>query len=317
MGRPIKKKFFGNTNTGSGSTGADNGIGGEGVDSINWSTLGAFIGNAAVAPITMPNLPAPSLPGGVQATWTMQFEVESVTTGAGKTDLAVGDTFTVASIPGMIAKVTDVSGANAVFSVTTTGASRGDALDLADIPKDTQGITLTQSGGTGTAGTFLTDIAFRVKSSTVTITEAGSGYLGTETFAFTKPGTTGGTVPAGTIVLTTTQQNAIAGVAYVPGGSNAVAYDIVKQEASHRYLVTTSEGTGQCKLVADSPSEGEMTIVATDSLGSTYYVTKLTARRALLTRKADGGSGYEYASGDVAGWTLDSADTGIVSIANN
>ena len=313
MGRPIKKKYFGNLNTATGSL-ADDGIGGEGIAGISWSTLGSFMGNGAVAPITVPSLPAPTLPGGVQATWSVLFDVESVTTGAGKTDLAVGDTFTWAVVPGLIAKVTDLSGANAIFSVTTTGASRGTPLAVGSLPQDSQTITMTQSGGTGTAGTFVVDVLFRIASAT--IVESGSGYTGAETFTFTKPVSTVGTVPAGTITLTTTQQNAIAGVAYVTGGSSAVAYDIVKQEASHRYLVTTSEGTSQCKLVADSPSEGEMTIVATDSLGSTYYVTKLTARRALLTRKADGGSGYEYASGAVAGWTLDSPDTGIVSIAN-
>ena len=131
MARPLNKKFFGNRNIGSTSVTTDDSIGGQGIASINWSTLGAFQGNSNVQVLTaLTALPLPTIPTGVRATYTAQFEVESVFTGSGKTNLAVGDTFGVASIPGMIAKVTDTSGANAVFSVTTTGAARGDALAL-------------------------------------------------------------------------------------------------------------------------------------------------------------------------------------------
>jgi hypothetical protein len=148
----------------------------------------------------------------------------------------------------------------------------------------------------------------------------GSSVTGT--FNFTDNTTTnvtfsdqGATFVAAT-ALTASQQNAINGVAYIPGGSSAVVYDIIKQEASRRYLVKTAQGYGQCKLVAAAPGAGEMNIIATDTLGSTYYVTKLTARRAVLTRQTDGGSGYEFATGAVSGWTINAASTGIVSIAN-
>jgi hypothetical protein len=323
MGRPLNKKYFGNRNIGSTGTGDNYGIGGEGIASISWSTLGAFQGNSNVAVLTFPALPAPTLPSGVQATWTAQYEVESVFTGSGKTDLAVGDTFGVTSIPGMIAKVTDVSGDNAVFSVTTTGASRGDALALADIPKDTVGITLTQIAGDGTAGTFLCDVTFRVKESTVTITEKGSGYTGAETFTFTKPGTTSGDVPAGTIVLTTdsgsagsstNQENAIVVTAFIPaanGGSSAVTGDIVKQTNDKRYKVKTAQGTGICQLVTDGVANaaGEMSIKATDSDGGNYLVAKLTSRKAVLVPAALGGSaGEQFASGTSVPWTFGNAE---------
>ena len=112
MGRPLNKKYFGNRNIGTGGDQvsgnasnsqnySDDRIGGEGIASISWSTLGQFMGNDDVQVLTeVPALPAPTLPGGVQATWSVLFEVESVTTGAGKTDLAVGDTFGIASVPG-------------------------------------------------------------------------------------------------------------------------------------------------------------------------------------------------------------------------
>ena len=333
MGRPLNKKYFGNRNIGTGGNQvggplsnsqnyADDRIGGQGIASINWSTLGSFSGNSNVAVLTFPALPAPTLPGGVQATWTAQYEVESVFTGSGKLNLAVGDTFGVASIPGMIAIVTDLSGANAVFSVTAAGGARGDALALASIPQDTVGITLTKIAGTGTANTFLVDILFRVKASTVTITEKGSGYTGAETFTFTKPGTTSGTVPAGTIVLTadtgavrsaTNQENAIIIYANTSGsGSTGKAGDIIRQVSTRRYKVRTADGIKIVELgTDDTPADGKAYIVAT-ATGGTYYVTKLTGRKATLVTKTGDGA----LNGKAVQWTLGSPTATIVQIKN-
>ena len=243
----------------------------------------------------------------------MLFEVESVFTGSGKTNLAVGDTFGVASVPGMIAKVTDTSGANAVFSVTTTGASRGNSLALADIPQDTVGITLTKIAGSGTAATFLCDIVFRVES--VSITEKGSGYGGGETFTFTKPGTTSGTVPAGTIILTTdsgnvssttNQENAIVIYANTDDNGSKIG-DIVRQVGGRRFKVKTADGTAICKLKSSAVSAvGEMTISATDSAGGTYFVTKITSRKVTVTR----GTGTQFDTGASVPWSFASPVAG-------
>jgi hypothetical protein len=118
--------------------------------------------------------------------------------------------------------------------------------------------------------------------------------------------------------LTTTTQNALSVSAYIPVvGATAKIADIVKQEASHRYLVKTGDGMGQCKLTAtDTLVSGEMNLIATDSLGSTYWVTKLTARRCVLTRRTNGGSGYEFNTNNSAGWTLNAPSIGVVSVAN-
>lgn len=336
MGRPLNKKYFGNRNIGSTSTTADNGIGGEGIASINWSTLGSFMGNSNVAVLTVPDLPAPTLPSGVQATWSVLFEVESVTTGAGKTDLAVGDTFGYAGVPGLIAKVTDLSGANAIFSVTTTGASRGSSLTLAAIPQDTQTVNMTKIAGSGTAETFTVDILFRVAS--VSITEKGSGYVGTETFTFTKPGTTTGTVPAGTITLTTdtgsagastNQENAIVAYAYIPaadGGTQRLVADIKKQVNDRRFKVKTSEGTGICQLKTSGivNAAGEMTIKATDQAGKTYYVYRITSRTAVIVPYGAAGHQFPLVDGlaQKVKWTFGAAvapttgESGVVTIEN-
>jgi hypothetical protein len=114
--------------------------------------------------------------------------------------------------------------------------------------------------------------------------------------------------------------NVIATSAFIPasnGGSSAVAGDIVKQVGSRRYKVATAQGTGKCKLVAAAPAAGQMTIIATDSLGSTYYVTKLVESLVTLTQNTDGGSGFEFNTGVRAKWALEAAVAGRVQLASN
>ena len=71
--------------------------------------------------------------------------------------------------------------------------------------------------------------------------------------------------------------------------------DIIKQTNAHSYKVKTSDGIAICKLVASgSPAVNQAYINATDSTGHTYYVTKLTAHRALLVPY--GSAGHEFPS---------------------
>ena len=113
--------------------------------------------------------------------------------------------------------------------------------------------------------------------------------------------------------------NAIAVSSYLTTGTQTITTSssyIVKQEASHRYLVQNTEGEGQCILVSTSTlTAGTMNMIATDSSSSTYFVTKLTSHQASLTRYTDSGFGFEYAAGSVAGWTTTTAVTGVVKIA--
>lgn len=142
----------------------------------------------------------------------------------------------------------------------------------------------------------------------------GSGYTSAPAVTITGANAT----PAvATSTITSVVKNVIATSAYVPSGSSAVAGDIVKQVGARRYKVTTAQGIGKCKLVAAAPAAGEMTIIATDSLGSTYYVTKLVERLVTLTQNTDGGSGFEFATGSRAKWSLNAAVTGTVQVASN
>ncbi len=57
-----------------------------------------------------------------------------------------------------------------------------------------------------------------------------------------------------------------------------------------------------------------MTITATDSNSNAYWVTKLTAHKARLTRKSSGSG--DFATGSVVKWTFGSATSDTVSIEN-
>jgi hypothetical protein len=155
---------------------------------------------------------------------------------------------------------------------------------------------------------------------TVTLLTAGSGYTSAPT-ALASPTTTG-TSASFTVALTSTVTNALAVRAYIPaknGGLDDRVADIIKQESSRRYLVQTSDGIGQCKLVAvadASLTAGQMNLIATDWNGSTYYVTKLTARRAYLTQKTMS-TAYLIADGASTGWTIGASTGTIVTLSSN
>lgn len=198
-------------------------------------------------------------------------------------------------------------GGEGVASVTVTGSGSGQTgtvTVLFSAPQIPGGVT-----AVGTAvktGSTVTS---------VTVDVAGSGYLSAPTVWFNASHGTTGTATAS---LTSTRQNAIRGVAYISTGTAAREYDILKQESSRRYMVRTSEGKGIVKLVAvtgASLTAGQMNMIASDTNGSTYFVKKLTARRAVLVQSTASGS-FLFDTNEAAGWTLGSASSGVVSLSN-
>lgn len=152
----------------------------------------------------------------------------------------------------------------------------------------------------------------------------GSGYTSAPAVTITGANTT----PAvATATLTSVVTNVIATTAWIPtvnGGSSGVVGDIVKQVGARRYKVTTAQGTGKCKLVTTTLTAGTMTITATDSQSSTYYVKKLEENTAVLVQNTDGGTGFDYNTGEKAKWTIagsaaapTASDIGTVVITSN
>jgi hypothetical protein len=191
---------------------------------------------------------------------------------------------------------------NSGYSTSTTVSWTASAPQITGGVAASGTATVIYNGGTG-----------RIQA--LNVTTAGTGYTSTSSVILTYSPTSAGTATSFVLTLTNTKQNAIRGQAYITGGS-ANTYDIKKQEASRRYLVQTSDGTGQCKLVTTSTlTANQMNMVATDTNGSTYYVKKLTARRAILVQTTASTS-FLFNDNQAAGWTLGSASTGTVSIAN-
>lgn len=146
----------------------------------------------------------------------------------------------------------------------------------------------------------------------VTIVNGGGGYLSAPTVTLTDGVTTSTT--AATAILTVAKQNGIIISAYVPAGSSAVAGDIIKQASSTRYFVQTAQGTGLCKLVAAAPAAGDMNVLAEDSAGGEYYVTKLTARKARLVPT----TGAQFSTNTMVRWTFDTPVENVsVKVQNN
>jgi hypothetical protein len=172
---------------------------------------------------------------------------------------------------------------------------------------------------TGGAKPVLAVVVTGATTYTVTVVSAGSGYTSAPTITFSGSITGGTASGSATPVATLTtgaaaRQNGIQCEAQVGAGGEVTTGDIIKQTSSRRYKVQTSDGTAVCKLVTTADlGANEMSIIATDSDEGTYFVRKLTARKAVLVR----GTGTQFETGATAKWTFGSAveDT-TVTIAN-
>jgi hypothetical protein len=306
MGRPLNKKYFGNRNTGSASVTTDNGIGGGAVASVTLNALGAYTTRPTIG------FSAPTIPGGVTATGTITSEVLSATISGG-TGYGNAQTFdlTVANAAGETAVLNVTSDAGGAVVTVNSITTRGTFTALTAV--------VAVSGGTGTLAVPV--LTYRAKA--VVITEAGSGYTAAPTPTFTQSVTATSVnmlVDSGIISTTGNQENAIVMTAFLEGGS-ATTVDIIRQVSTNRYKVTdgtrTTNGTTIPHVQLQSTlanAAGECSIAATDSAGGEYFVTKLTARKATVTRA--GGSGWLYATGQAAPWKFDTAAEIYLQIAN-
>jgi len=290
MGRPLNKKYFGNKNSPftefQGQSGADSGLGGR-VASVTLNALGSYTTRPTVT------FSDPTLVGGVTATGTVTSEALSAVATAAGTGYVVGDLLTVTTAGGSaIAYVASVDTGGEVLTVnfTGTGASRG---SFEALPSGAQATTDNSVAGNGATLT----ITFRAKS--VTITEAGSGYV---TVADAAPTFTQ-SVTGASVLSTAVNSRAIKAFAYLKGGSR-LSSNIIKQDNRIQYKVENATGVGVVQLVdSEANAAGEMDITAYDSANNEYWVKKLTGRKAVITRKSSGAG--QFASGTSVPWTFD------------
>lgn len=295
MGRPINKKYFGNTNAGATSTSSDNGIGGEGVASAAITVAGSY---TTLRPTF--TFSAPQIVTGVTATGTITSEVLSATISGG-TGYGNAQTFDL---------TVTTAGGSAVLNVTSTAGGAITTVNSITSRGSFAGISAVTSvsGGTGTGAVPV--LTYRAKS--VTITNSGSGYTSVTVSGYVNQGG----ITVATLVLTSNRQNALSFLAWVPTATNgtlntggsAVLGDIVKQQGTKRYYVKTAQGYGVCNLTTGTVTRGALTVIASDWNGNTYWVTRLESRKARLWRKTQSGSNaWVYATGDLARWSLNAA----------
>lgn len=315
MGRPLNKKYFGNRNVGSASTTADDGLGGSRVGSVTITTQGSYAGGSS--PTVSFSAPDLAGAGAVTAAGSVVMEALSAVATVAGNGYNVGDVLTVT-----------YGGQTATFTVATLTGGAGSGVATVT-PLARGSFTATTSGAKATTvspagGTLCTlTITYRVKS--VTITEPGSGYTNVADAAptFSSGAAAGNTVlevDGTTIGAANTNENSIVVYAYHTGGS-LLRGDITKQVSTDRYKVENATATAIAKLKSTVASAaGEMNIVAIDTAGNTYYVTKLTAHKATLVPAAvarlSTSAGSIHTSGSAVPWTFSSATTGYVQIEN-
>jgi hypothetical protein len=326
MGRPLNKKYFGNRNIGSTSVTTDNGIGGQGVASV---TIAGTNNNYIAVPTA--TFAAPTLPGGVTATAgaiTMVVKSVSIDNGGGSyldeevvtlgSGSAAGGTGTVdgtyTTRASFRIKSIDGGGAATTIELVAGGSYTVLAYNGATAASN-PGSTVTQMFTTGGTGNNLrVTITWGVLA--VAINEKGSGYVSAPAITMTGNATKAAvlTTDTGNVGSTTNQENAISMTARLTGGT-AVTVDIIKQVSTNRYKVTDGTRTGIVKLkssVATTAGEGSVRLVDTD--GNTYFATKITARKAVITR----GTGVQtaFATGTAVKWNMTAATADSLLVDN-
>jgi hypothetical protein len=208
-------------------------------------------------------------------------------------------------------------GGESVASVAVTGTFAGKTLGTYDIPAS----VISAPGITGGVKPTLTLTMLTEDTASVAVVTPGSGYLTAVTISGAALQALGG-AGTGTVVLTATmttgataRQNSIKCEAQIGSGTEVTTGDIIKQVSTRRYKVQTGDGTAVCKLVQTAAlGANEMSITATDANSNAYFVQKLTAHKAVLTRKVSGDG--DFANGASVKWTFGSATSDTVSIEN-
>jgi len=323
MGRPLNKKYFGNRNVGSASTTSDDKIGGEGVASISTATRGSININNTYPSFPALTVAAPDLPGGITATTSVIWEIESITVGGTNTGYTINQTGASVVLTGLSTQASVAP----VVTVNTNGSGNVSAISVAGGRGEwtsINGTSITTWAITGAGGSNAqATVKFRVKS--ISIVEAGSGYTALPSLSW---GSLGGTTPSGQTPALTTEQtvggnqyasqsgaqnvasydeNAILIYAKTTSGGTSRLGDIVSQKGRSVFKIKTTDGTANCLLKASAVSAaGECTITATDSDNGTYFVTKISSHRCTVTQ----GTGSQFVTGQSVPWTFGTASAG-------
>jgi len=320
MGRPLNKKYFGGRNAGitggyNRSVDSTSGLAGTSVNAagVTVTTVGSY--TTAFPALTFA---APTGGEGITtatATGTFVGKVISATvSGTQSGTYHVGDLLTFTTAYGTAtAYVATLSGSNvATVNFTGTGASAG---SFTGGSTGGQATTLTTTQGSTGAGVLLT-VTYGMLSAT--ITNSGAGYAPSQApVAITaSSGSAAATITLEAEVTSgyssTSDYPSIVAYAITTGTTSRRYSDIVKQEGSRSFRVVNTDSKTYpgtfCKLITATPTvAGTMAINATDSDGNTYWVEKLSNRKATIVSGGVGTPGTQFTAPTQVPWTFGSA----------
>jgi hypothetical protein len=308
MGRPIKKKFFGDDNVNDSLVYST--AGGEGVSSITLTNAGANY--SAGATISFAQSPI----GGTSATGTISLYQPLTTSNlaiqyANVTNAGTGYISAPAitiTAPANVTVTTSAWSGNLAGNVLTVGSTTGLYVGM-----HTTGVNINTDGRivaiySGNANVVMSSGNIGAVTGNVTFYDRGVlQNVGSLTSVLFNVAVTANTIQANAWSMTTSTIGKVA--------------DIVSQRSSRRYKITNADGTATCRLVptgvngvnfptvaqvttAGGPTAfGEMTLQATDSVGGTYWVGKLESRTALLFPGGTGTPGSEFTANSHVKWT--------------
>ena len=311
MGRPIKKKFFGSDNVNDSLTYSD--AGGEGLSSITLTNRGSAYSQGLTATVAV------SLIGGTRgeislAISTANGRVNTATVSTAGTGYTTAPAITLVKPANVVVTGTTLYPANANITVSST-----------------TGLFVGMTANTGFAATETITAIGLYGTNVVTMSATNNAAKSAAGISFGDTGASGSLTAVLGAVSTTA--NTIQANAWITGGTIGKQADIVSQKSSRRYRVTNADGTAVTRLVptgvngVNSPTvaqvvsaggptaAGEMTLLATDSAGGVYLVSKLESRTALLFPAAIGGSaGSQFAANSHVRWTSTGTATINVSV---
>jgi hypothetical protein len=202
----------------------------------------------------------------------------------------------------------------ASIAVTNTATNSGYSTTtqvtwVASAPQITGGVP-----ASGTAVVWYAGGTGRIQS--LKVVNSGTGYTSTSSVTLTYTPTSAGA--AATLFLTTStgRQDSINIISYLTTASQSrTGGDIIKQESSRRYLVQNSDGIGICRLSTGTLANGQMHIIGYDYGGASYWITKLSARKATVYPRSNTSTAY-VSVGKATKWTLGVATGTMISLSH-
>ncbi len=282
MGRPLKRKNFKLVSTGNASTGT--------ITAVSVSHGGSHYSSGITVTVSAPTANGNVVSATVEPV-VVQGVIESIAVTNGGIGYLTAPTYTI-NLPAAVG--VSATGTEAESTLTVGNVSgifvrmtvKDNTGDNAEIPANTVVTAIS-----GTAISISNPLTSSVNG-TVTFSDAGSGFV------------------AGSTTISNTTANRVSIQTSIAASGNT----ILSQVGSRRYRILAQNGTvSNCRLVASaSPTAEQCSLVAFDSAGNSYWVTKWLSNKVTIMPNALAAGQTSFQFGSVghdatARWSYGSA----------